>query len=57
MKEYLQELRKRMYIGMVGGSNLAKQIVQLGDDGKEKRFFFILFWRCGSNVEGSGGSV
>ena len=33
MKDYLAELRKDIYIGMVGGSNLAKQQVQMGADG------------------------
>jgi len=31
---YLEELRKHVFTGMVGGSDLAKQQEQLGDDGE-----------------------
>jgi len=30
---FLKALRQKMYIGMVGGSDLSKQREQLGDDG------------------------
>ena len=35
MREYLQRLRKKVYIGTVGGSNFEKQVSQIGKDGFE----------------------
>lgn len=36
MLETLVELRKKVVIGFVGGSDLKKQVEQLGDSGKDK---------------------
>ena len=38
MLETLSELRKKVVIGFVGGSDLKKQVEQLGDSGKNKIF-------------------
>lgn len=38
MRQCLVDLRKKIYTGMVGGSNLAKQKGQLGDNGKYKAY-------------------
>lgn len=42
MLDTLAELRKKVVIGFVGGSDLSKQMEQLGDDGmyKRKRYDF-----------------
>lgn len=38
MKEYLQLLKKKVMIGIVGGSDMAKQVEQMGgDDGEDGR--------------------
>jgi hypothetical protein len=36
MRATLVELRKKVVVGFVGGSDLAKQMEQIGDDGKSK---------------------
>lgn len=39
MKEMLKDLRKHVVVGIVGGSDMAKQKEQLGNDGKHTEFF------------------
>lgn len=34
MKETLRRLREKVVVGFVGGSDLPKQVEQIGDDGK-----------------------
>ena len=41
--EFLSELRKRVVIGFVGGSDLPKQLEQLGADGTSVTWFFCIF--------------
>ena len=43
MRSFLGELRKSINIGMVGGSDLSKQIEQLGSNCKYILFIFFSF--------------
>lgn len=42
MLEMLRELRKRVVVGVVGGSDLVKQKEQLGDDGSFSDFSYLI---------------
>ena len=40
MKTELAKLRKKISIGIVGGSDMSKQIEQLGEGGENLNYFF-----------------
>ncbi|KAJ1497758.1 Phosphomannomutase [Coelomomyces lativittatus] len=47
MLDLLAALRKKCVIGFVGGSDLSKQLEQLGENGKftsENTFFSLWYW-------------
>ena len=54
MDEFLKKLRKKYKIGFVGGSNLPKQIDQLGDNSE---FLCIVVSVCRSETHGMRGNV
>lgn len=49
MAAFLQQLRRKVRVGVVGGSDFAKMQEQLGDDGKGRG--------CGGEMEGKARSA